>query len=232
MKKILILLLIVTSVICMSMVSTGPSTIESEITPISINKKGQILCKTRFTQNKMGSYNPMIVEYGFCILTNDSILEIKTKVLNPNKFNNEDKYYEELKYWDKIFRGKTSTEQLYTIKNKILKNNYNFTEVNTDQYKVDKEISIVEFEKEKKISLKEKRQKALKNAKSTTYHSKKIVHILYDFGTIICLKNKTDYDDNEIGAYFDYLISWGDENGIEQKIDYDITTIVGVLNLK
>ena len=126
------------------MVSTGPSTIESEITPISINKKGQILCKTRFTQNKMGSYNPMIVEYGFCILTNDSILEIKTKVLNPNKFNNEDKYYEELKYWDKIFRRKTSTEQLYTIKNKILKNNYNFTEVNTDQYKVDKEISIVE----------------------------------------------------------------------------------------
>ena len=216
----------------MSMVATGPSSIESEIIPISINEKGQILCKTRFTQNKMGAYNPMIVEYGYCILTDTSIIEIQTTILNPNTFNNQDIYYEKRNYWDNIFRGKTSVQQLNTVTTQVLKNKYNFSEVNTDVYKVDREISILEFEKQKKISLKEKRQKALKNAKSTTYHSKKIVHIMYDFGDIICLINKTNSDDIEIGAYFDYFIPWENENGIEEKLDYDINTIVGILNLK
>lgn len=234
MKKIQILLLtIIIAFITMSMVLTGPSYIESEIIPISINERGQILCKTRFTQNEMGSYSPMMVEYGFCILTNDSIIEFKTKVLNPDKLNNEDEYYIKLKFWDKIFRTETNIDQLNMINNQILDSNYNFSDVNIDKYKIDRKISTSEFEKQKNISLKQKSQKALKNAHNTTYHSKKMLHIMYDFDDVIIIKNRVDFDDDiEIGAYFNYLIPWTDPNGVEKNIDYDIITVTGVLNLK
>lgn len=217
----------------MSMIMTGPSSVESEIIPISINQKGQILCKTRFTKNVMGSYSPMRVEYGFCILTSDSIIEIRTKIINPDKFKKEEVYYKELNFWDKIFRMRTNKEQLNLIKTQVFKNKHDFPSINVDKYKIDEKISISEFEKQKKISLKQRKQKALKNATSTEYHSKNTLYILYDFGDIIILKNEVDFDEDiEIGAYFDYMIPWTNQKGLTENINFDVNKIVGILNLK
>jgi len=229
-KKLLItILFFIISTICFSIDSTGLSSVTSKIIPISVNNKGEILCKTRFTKNEMGGSMSTIVEYGFCILSNDSIKEIKTKIINPFKLNMDD-YDEQVKFWDAIFETKTTQNQLNTINKEILKNDYNFLTNNTDSYKVDSKITISNFEKEKNISLKKRKQKGLHNAESTKYHSNKRLHILYDFGNVIILNNVFIIDDDQImnfGATFNYLISYNDS-----KIEFESYFVTGVLTIK
>jgi len=211
------------------MVLTGPSSIESEIIPISINNKGEILCKTRFTKNEMGANMPMIIEYGFCILSNNSIKEFKTKKINPFKLD-FDEYDEQVEFWDTIFRTKTTQNQLNTINKEILKNDYNFLINNVDSYKVDFKISISNFEKEKNISLKKIKQKGLHNTESTKYDSTKRLHILYDFGNILILNNiiTVDYEDKKnVGASFNYLIPFDGS-----YIQFDSYFVTGVLTIE
>jgi len=220
---------------------TGPSTIESEILPIAINKKGEILCKTRFTKNEMGAYSPMKITYGFCIISNGNIIEFTTKVLdvNYNEVVSYEPFFKEAKYWDNIFYSKINPKQFHQIKKHLLKGKYNFTLINADSFRVDKLFSISEFEKSKNISLKSEKQKALHGAHSTKYFNAQKVHVLYDFGNIVILNNTSSSDSNEseieIGANFNYYNSLNttiNEKGKRVSFGFDISTVTGVLFLK
>ncbi|WP_271766034.1 hypothetical protein [Aquimarina algiphila] len=222
------ILLIMTVFLFSSMMNlTGPSSIASEINPISINENGEILCKTRFTKNQMGGYSPMRVEYGFCILSKDTIIQFRGKVLEDNEA-----YYEQLKYWDDIFKSEINEEQLNELNKEVLKNEYNFSSCNANSFKVDKTMPISEFETNKKINLKDSRQKALHGASSTSYYDEKKVHLLYDFGHILLLNNINDDNDEEelsLGSDFDYYNPWVNEEGKEVNIGFDISLVTGVL---
>ncbi|RKN12394.1 hypothetical protein D7035_18325, partial [Aquimarina sp. AD1] len=175
-----------------SMVSiTSPSTIESSIIPISINQKGEILCKTRFSKNEMGAYSPMEIQYGFCIITKDTINEFITKTLLPTP---ESSYFKQKDYWDIIFKSKTNQQQLDEINKIILKNKYSFSLTDLNIFKINKVLSISKFEKNKNTSLKNNKQKGLKGAKSKEYFSDKKIRVLYDFGNIVILENDNNID--------------------------------------
>lgn len=213
--------------------ATGPSTIESTICPISINEKGEILCKTRFTKNEMGAYSAMKIEYGFCIISQGTIIEFKTKIIEPSP---DPSYYEQTKHWDSIFTSETTQKQLDEIKEVVLKNEYNFSSVNVASFRMDKTLSINEFEKTKKISLKNRKQKALHNAYNKAYYEDKKVHVLYDFENVLLLDNTNDIDTNEleleIGADFDYHNSLNvmiNDKGEKISLGFDISKVTGVI---
>jgi len=219
-----------TLLLCYSMGNiTGPSTIRSIIIPISINENGQILCKTEFTENRIGGYSPMKIHYGFCVITKDTIIEYNGKTINPSKLG-EDDYYKESKIWNKIFISQTNDDQLMTINSKVLNNKYSFSEVNVKKYKVDKIISLHDFENQKNIYLKDHKQRALGNAKSTIYYETKVLNVKYDFGNILLLENTNNYDDDgKVGANFDYFNPWTNKNYEIENIGFDVSTITGII---
>ena len=57
------------------LLATGPSYIKAGIKPISINDKGEVLCRTRFLKNPSGGHYVLDIEYGLCVLTGDTILQ-------------------------------------------------------------------------------------------------------------------------------------------------------------
>ena len=211
--------------------STGPSSIESEIIPISRNQQGEVLCKTRFTKNEMGARMGMRVEYGFCIIANDTLITYRGKTLAPEG-NDTEEYHARLKFWDAIFYGETQRRQLGKIVSEVLKGSYYFNSCNTDSFRRDQRLSLAEFEADKGISLSSLKQEALKGVKSSSYLDSKQVHVLYDFGSFVLMKNQRNFDETGIGAEFDYYNGWVNEEGKELNIGFDVSKVNGILFLK
>ncbi len=207
---------------------TGPSSINSEIKPIAINEKGEILCKTRFTKNEMGGYSFMKVTYGFCIVSEDTIIQFNTMVLEDAMFT-EDTIYKVREYWDTIFHSKVTDNQLDEIKTNVLKNTYQFAYCNADSFKIDKVYPFSVFEKNRKVNLLENEQMGLYDARSTDYYEESKIHLLYDFGKILFLKNENNYETPNLGADFDYYNPWTDEDGKEVNIGYETSEVTGIL---
>lgn len=53
--------------------ATGPTTITAEIVPIAINPAGDVLCKSRYSENATGSHSFMPTNYGLCLVKNGNI---------------------------------------------------------------------------------------------------------------------------------------------------------------
>lgn len=216
-------------------VLTGPSTIDSEIRPISINEKGEVLCRTRFTKNEMGAQRSMKIEYGYCIVTKDSIIEFKTHELNPDAYpvNNYNAFNNHVEYWDSVFESCFKKNNLCYYGNDIAKD-YGFESCNIEYYKLDKIIQIEEFENIKKVNLGKNKQIALQGGRSTKYCEEKYINILYDFGHFVILKNKIiSFEDNQsIGADFDYYNPYTNENKKVINIGFEMSEINGILFIK
>ena len=214
---------------------TGPSSIYSQIKPISINKKGEILCKTIFTKNEMGAHSAMKIEYGFCVITNETIIEFLTKTIEPTP---EESYYTQKKYWDSIFKSETNQKEFDVINKRILKDKYNFYSINLNAFKRNQILSISDIEKTKNTPLENNKQKGLRGAYSEAYYNDK-VYLLYDFGNILIFDNNNDIDNNgselEFGATFNYYNAASvieDDNGEMVSFGFDISNVTGVLIIK
>ncbi|GAA3508289.1 hypothetical protein GCM10022393_18990 [Aquimarina addita] len=217
--------------LCFKPFTTGPSSISSKIRPISIHENGDILCRTRFTKNDMGSHSYTEIEYGYCIISKGKMIPYISKRINPHSMD-YDRAIKNIKYWDALFESCYAPENLCKV-GRMIQSKYNFTSCNAQAYRVDKIMSISEFEKKTNIQLHKTSQTALKGASSTTYYPEKKVHVLFDFGKVFIFKNTVSYDDSDetlyVGANFDYFNPWQNENGVLENIGYDISTINGVL---
>ncbi len=231
--------LVIVLLLCIAMKnSSGSSSVYAEIKPISINKKGEILCKTRFTKNETGGHVSTRIEYGFSIISNDTIIEFKTKIIEPPE--EYEFYFEQKKHLDSIFRSKTNQQQLEEITDVILKKEYRFLSSNIESYKVDKVLSISDFETTRNISLENNQQKGLYGASSVEYYNEKKVHLLYDFGEILIFNNCNNiYDEEfklgiELGANFDYYnpSNISNNNGENKSLGFGISKVTGVLIIK
>lgn len=56
--------------------ATGPSTITAEIVPLAMNPAGDVLCKSRYSENRMGSHSLMPTNYALCIVKEGRIQPI------------------------------------------------------------------------------------------------------------------------------------------------------------
>ena len=231
-KRILFFVLIAVSYT--AIYATGPSYIDSEIRPISINEKGEVLCRTRFEKNPMGAHTYMDIEYGLCVLTKNRIFPLSIQTLSyPVDFLNDDVYQEQRYYYDSIFTSVCfDAEVALELERLSVKNKYNFKACNISQYEINKTFLLSEFEKVKQVNLRKKHQQALHGGKGSCQNNKNI-HVLYDFGDIIITQNtitmaEIDFPEETetASATFDYLVP------LFGGIEYDLWAINGVLFLK
>ncbi len=194
--------------------ATTLSYLYSEITPISCNEKGEVLCKTRFAGNMSGGgYAYDFVRYGFCVLAEDSVHYFKGVTLGRVDYHSD----ENNSFWDAIYYKPTSFDQLNTIVSNVLKNEFQFSELNADKFKVDSLMKKESFENEYGINANKTRQKGLFGALSKKNSCAKKVHVDYDFGNIILLYNYDFWTDDDkenkagcfISYYFNDCASWG-----------------------
>lgn len=215
MKAQLILLL---SLLPLFATATTMSYLESDIQPIAVNEKGEVLCKTRFAANSTGGgYAYDFVHYGFCVLSNDSIHHFRGIHLGWVEYYEDEKYA----FWQAIYEKPPTDEKLTTIINEVLKGAFTFTELTAENYKVDKVMSKQTFRKNYQIDLDQKRQKALRGALSTKNSCQAKINVSYDFGSIILIKNEStccnDVDDGDdmittgcyISYFFETCAEWG-----------------------
>lgn len=218
----------------LSVSATGPSYLYAEINPVSVNEKGEVLCRTRFIKNDTGGHWYNRVEYGLCVITDGKIIEYKTKILDPQIIDEEsdgssgkitgEEYLKLLGHWDWIYKTGLDFNNLSKQQQNIC-DQYGFRENNAARYRVNKKKSVADFEDERGIDLMKKRQLALKEAKSVSYGNKQ-VYILYDFGDMLILENAYSEDpQNDAGAAFSYI------NPLFGGLEYEYYKIVGVLFL-
>lgn len=214
--------------------ATGPSYIHSEMNPVSVNDKGEILCRTRFVKNDTGGHSYQKIEYGLCVISNGKIIEYKTKTLDPETIEygsdkpngkmTENEYQKLTEHWDWIYKTGLDFDKLSKQQKRICEQ-YGFKENNTEKFRVNKKMRFSDFEKEKNIDLKKDKQLALKGAKSVSYYDRR-VHILYDFGNILILNNTyTEDPDTDTGASFSYM------SPLFGGIEYEYYRITGVVFL-
>ena len=177
---------------------------------------------------------PMIVRYGFCVISKDTIVQFKGMVLNPKESeanNGYESFFDQRKFWDSIFEGETNKGQLDEIVKDILDKKYKFPLCNAGKYLIDKKFSIPDFEKDKNLKLNQNLQRGLYGATSIEYCEERKIHLLYDFGSVLILNNENnlEYDGTEVGAEFGYYNPIVDKNGQEVNIGFDIFKITGVL---
>ena len=219
-------------IFCSSVFATGPSYISSKIRPISINDKGDILCRTRFTKNEIGAHKDMKITYGYCIITNNSIIQYVTQEIEPDGFPDYDKYTEIVAYWDSVFNSGFDKEKISVVGHRI-QNQFRFDSHNVESYKIEKTNAISEFSDKKGIDLRNIKQYALNGAKSTDYFDSKMIHVLYDFGKVVILENvHNEFDRIQIGADFDYYNPLVNKDGETEDIGFDMIEITGVLMIE
>ena len=231
-KKRFFIQLFLSMILSSSVFATGPSHIDSKIRPISINDKGEILCRTRFTKNEMGAHKAMRIIYGYCIITSDSVIQKTTQEIEPDGFPDYDTFTKFVTYWDSIFNSGFDTEKLSEI-GYLIKKQFRFDSYNVASYKIDKTQTISDFSENKQIDLNKTQQWALNGAKSTEYFDSKMIHVLYDFGKVMILQNvNNEFKETQIGADFDYYNPWINEVGETENIGFDMSEITGILMIK
>lgn len=209
--------------------ATGPSSLTSEIRPISVNDKGEVLCRTRYQENGMGAHDLLPVEYGLCILSSDSIFELRTFDLKYwGEYPDMETYLDLLKKNDSIFLSPFDDKLLLREEREIAIR-YNFKESNVQLYLRNDTLLLKKFEKLKGVDLVKHPQFALHGAKG--YYScdddvevERLLHRLYDFGKIVVLYSYTN-DTENIGATFDYI------NPFMKEVDYESQNVTCVLFL-
>lgn len=205
--------------------ATGPSYINSEIRPISINEKGEVLCRTRFQKNPMGNHDYMDIEYGLCVLTKDAILPLSVHILSYYADSLDgDTYMQRRHLYDSIFTTVCfNSDVILELKQLSLRNKYDFKECNISLYEKNIKLSLSEFKRINHINLLKIPQHALHGGLGY-YKENKDINILYDFGNIIITQNIME-EVEQTGAIFDYLVP------LFGGIEYELSKITGVIFL-
>lgn len=216
-----------------SLQATGPSYIHAEIRPISINEKGEILCRTRFEKNPMGAHYPMDIEYGICVITQDTIMQYVTHVLQYSGYPEYADYNHHRNYWNDIFESPFNKNRLSDVEYQAV-SDYGFKESNVAVYLVNDTLSIAELAQERDIDLTKNSQKALYGAQGsydTEDISKKII-LLYDFGHLLIIQNSNHLNGEEDwSVIFNYPSGmYGiNERGEKEDVGYDYGRITGIV---
>ncbi|NDV59412.1 hypothetical protein [Bacteroides sp. 519] len=220
--KTIITSIILNILIATSLFATGPSFIKSEMNPVAVNSRGDVLCYTRFQKNEMGAHRPMPIVYGYCILTQDTIIHYTMTVLDwDDKNENVDVWQAQYNMWQSIYNG--PFKEKYILESVL--EEYGFTTGGVDSYKVDKIMSLPKFNETYGINLSKTRQKALFGGISLNDYSQQQnkVRVLYNFGNIIILQNiQNENDDEYYGSYFTYINTL-------LGIPYEINKVTGII---
>lgn len=190
-KTILITLLLLTT-FGFQLSATGPSYIESLIRPIAINGKGDILCRTKYMENKTGGHYFPEIEYGLCIITKDTILFQKSYIIERDSYPAPG-WNGESKPWDSTYYSKFDLKR-FSEKEKAFIQKYEFNNTNINKHIVNDTISMTEFKARTQVDLTKTLQPTLHGAKGYFEPDCQNVDIKYNFGHIILIQNDIDWE--------------------------------------
>lgn len=240
-------LLLLAELLCAGLLyATGPSMYEANIHPIAMTDKGDILCRTRFSHNEMGSRALMDIYYSYCLVTNDTILELPiiNHLFSPERISDEETLLDMLNHKDSLYTTPFGGMETDAFIVRCLEKQYRFTRFDLRQYRRDQILTMAELETQKgRTQLTDIPQKGLKGGQSLYYIEEVKWQLLeYDFGRILFLRNRDTCACNEnseriepdeeleyrcFGASFDYI------NYLypEQLMEYESQDVTGVLFL-
>lgn len=232
-KKLKYILLLLLAHIA-SIHATGPSYINIQITPIARNTQGDILCRTSLEKNNMGGHNFNYIDYGLCVISQDSIIEYPLvyelkgeEIYKNHSIEVFEEYYDQ---WQNWVMGKN--RDLIEAE-KELAEKYKFKELLADEYLNNDTISLIDFAdkytQKGNIAL-----HSLSNGKAdlteTPYSSKNII-VTHDFGNIVFTQNESMCDDEDLdfGYEFDYLNPIFDNDAnYPEGMGYEMYHITGI----
>ncbi|MCD8102643.1 MAG: hypothetical protein LUE26_08790 [Alistipes sp.] len=219
-------LLLVTS----ALFATGPSFIKAEINPVAVNDKGEVLCRTRYEANPMGSSTFVDIEYGFCILSHNTIIEPADRyVLKYSPLYDMEAYLEHRAHWDSVFASPLDTVKP-TDAERMYIGRYGFNRSNAAEYSCVVTTTVGEFMRERGTDLSAEPQKALRGGTGRYLPGGERdpeVRLVYDFGNILVFRHEESYEKQFPDSRFDYLNPiFGDE-----QVEYEISVVSGVLFL-
>lgn len=211
--------------------ATGPSHMQSTMKPIATNKKGDILCRTRFYQNPSGGYYELDIQYGLCIITKDTLLHTQSYMLKGHSFRDWEEYHAHSLHWDSIYESKFDPKLLSKEEYQFI-DKYKFKRTDIEQYEVNDTLSLADFKIKTNIDLTQTAQIDLHETKGFFSPDCQLVDVRYNFGNVIFIHNEiSSEDENEdyqcISASFNYPNLW---NGYD--IGYDYPKITGVVFVK
>lgn len=189
-------LTLLTSALCLA---TGPSHIYEKMRPISINHRGDVLCRTMHQYNDMGAHYPMDIEYGFAVVKADTIIRQTAFTLQYKSYPAVD-YQKHRAYWDSIYYSPL-TRPRNDAQSEIeldMCNAYNFEGSNVARFLVNDTLSIDQLKTKRKIDLTRTPLVSLHGSHSMATAETKDVEVVltYDFGNIIFFENNiTPMDD-------------------------------------
>lgn len=205
--------------------ATGPSYVRSQLIPIALNDRGELLCKTRYEENGMGAHAAIRVVFGFCVITKDTLISYPDVVLDPNDYDYDDeKFFNQLDFWDNIYTSATSERRLKSIVTDVLQGAYRFDQCNGEDYRKEKTYSLDQFKESYGIDLTKQRQTGLRGATSRSYQQGR-VKLLYKLGNIFIFDNYHTYEEEEgYGAFFNYNNPFMD---YDEEQEYDVYYVNG-----
>lgn len=205
--------------------ATGPSYIDAQMHPVSVNDAGEVLCRTQFVENGMGAHALMLVEFGYCVIAGDSIVQFGVHVLDI--FSDTDSYIAEYDKHAGIFVSRMTDTEFAAIERKY---GYAFRENNAEKCRVDKRVPLDEFAGP---DLRLIHQIALKGGRGIYPEDADgkecMVNFEYDFGRVIVLRNEIGFERSDTpgyteGIHFDYPNFFGNED-----IGFDSSTVTGIV---
>lgn len=204
---------------------TGPSYISVDIRAIGINDAGEVLCKTRFSKNPWGAYRQMDVFYGYCIVTNNSIIEFKNDSVMVDIDEDWEVVAQEISKLDSTYGLALNLENTNDLETKLV-SSYFFKPISLNTYKN----SIVELH-QIESQLNSNTQRSIRNAKSINYVNH-VINVSYETDKFIFVENRIDLhndSDKIFGAEFDFPNYIQTINSDLQNVGFDIQEVTGIL---
>jgi hypothetical protein len=208
--------------------ASGPSSIQKEIHPVSVNANGDILCRTRMIDNPEGTFIPKLMEYGYCIISSDTVITFPYKQLDPDTKSDFEAFKQFRDHYDSVFWSCIDADRLNDVERMIYEK-YQFKFCNADSGRVDQRFSVSDLEKLKNIHLEEFSQKSFDGSASKNWYLQNSIHILYDFGNILILNNVFEYEGRATGTDFGDFYIKTDATGMKKKVDYEVRMVSGIL---
>lgn len=220
MKKILFAILLALSTYTYA---TGPSYLWEKIKPISVNKNGEILCRTKYIINEMGSRIISDVEYGVCVLTGDSIVKRQFYTLSYEDPEEYEEYATRANYWDSIYNSPLDLRNQSPAEKELCKK-YGFTKSNVPKYERNDTLSIKDLRIKREIDLIKNPMYALNGGRSVIDPDEDSLNVVlsYDFGNILFFEN--DYIESED----EYCITFDYQNPTAQNTYFEMPYITGI----
>ncbi len=211
-------------ILCNSLLhATGPSHLLIGLTPVSLNARGALLCKTVFLANTLGISGFVPITYGWAVIEPSGLItRYPWLSLDPYEMDSDEQIIAEYEMAYQTVHSPIDFSNPPASLKHVL-SEYGFSAENTGEFLVNQTMSYMDFIEAYKLDRDSMMQFTINEGHSLHYYDS--VLVAYDFGSMLILRNTLDPVENTLmGAKFGFG-DFGEE-------EYDSYSISGVVFLR